>query len=120
MTIRSSASLQRRANRERLDKEQDSQNNDSCRKGEQNNGFPARVLPTHYDARTGLELDRAPNADSGETLLVVHPALLFRSLPCGRLKFRGQTGKCVLHEQIVILFPSCKVLSKEQRSRLKD
>jgi hypothetical protein len=27
---------------------------------------------------------------------------------------------CVLHEQIVILFPCGKVLSKEQRSRLKE
>jgi hypothetical protein len=25
----------------------------------------------------------------------------------------GRSGDCVLHEQIVILFPCCKVLSKE-------
>jgi hypothetical protein len=31
-----------------------------------------------------------------------------------------RTGDCLLHEQIVILFPCCKVLSKEQRSRLKE
>jgi hypothetical protein len=29
-------------------------------------------------------------------------------------------GNCVLHEQIVILFPYFKVLSKERRSRLKE
>ena len=54
------------------------------------------------------------------TLVVAHLALLFRNLACGRTKFRGRSGDCVLHEQIVILFPSCKVLSKEQRSRLNE
>jgi hypothetical protein len=43
MTIRSSASTQRWTNRETLDKEQDSRNNDSCRKGEKNDRFPARM-----------------------------------------------------------------------------
>jgi hypothetical protein len=52
MTIRSSTYTQRWTNRERLVKEQDSRNNDSCRKGEQNDRFPARILPTHYGART--------------------------------------------------------------------
>jgi hypothetical protein len=52
MTIRSSASTQRWTNRERLDKEQDSRNNDSRPEGEQNDRFPARILPTHYEART--------------------------------------------------------------------
>lgn len=46
------------------------------------------------------------------------PALLFRNLACGRTNFCGRFGDCVLHEQIVIPFSSCKVLSKEQRSRL--
>ena len=32
----------------------------------------------------------------------------------------GRFGDCVLHEQIVIPYPCCKVLSKEQRSRLKE
>jgi hypothetical protein len=52
MTIRSSASPQRWTNREKLDKEQNSRNNDSCHKGEQTDRFPARILPTHYEART--------------------------------------------------------------------
>jgi hypothetical protein len=43
MTIRSSTSTQRWTNRERLDKEQHSRNNDSCRKGEQNDQFPTRA-----------------------------------------------------------------------------
>jgi hypothetical protein len=30
------------------------------------------------------------------------------------------SADCAIHEQIVILFPSCKVLSKEQRSRLNE
>jgi hypothetical protein len=55
-----------------------------------------------------------------QTLLVVHLALLFRNLACGRTKFRGRSGDCILHEQIVILFPRSKVLSKEQRSRLNE
>jgi hypothetical protein len=42
MTIRSSTSTQRWTNRERLDKEQHSRNNDSCRKGQQNDQFPTR------------------------------------------------------------------------------
>ena len=52
MTIRSSTSTHRWTNRERLDKGQDSRNNNSCRKGEQNDRFPGRILPTHYEART--------------------------------------------------------------------
>jgi hypothetical protein len=54
------------------------------------------------------------------TLVVVHHTLLFRKLACGQTTFRGHSGDCALHEQIVILFPYCKVLSKEQRSRLKE
>ena len=52
MTIQSSASPQRWTNRGRLEKEQNSRNNDTYRKGEQNDQFPARILPTHYEART--------------------------------------------------------------------
>jgi hypothetical protein len=52
MTIRSSTSTQPRTNREKLDKEQHSRNDDSCCKGEQNDRFPARILPTHYEAGT--------------------------------------------------------------------
>lgn len=33
---------------------------------------------------------------------------------------REHSGDCVLHEQIVILFPSSDVLSKQQGLRLKD
>jgi hypothetical protein len=54
------------------------------------------------------------------TLVVVHLALLYRNLACGRTKFRTRSGDCDLHEQIVILFHSYKVLSKEQGSRLND
>ena len=43
MTIRSSTSTQRWTNREKLDKEQDGRNNDSCCKGEQNDRFPTRA-----------------------------------------------------------------------------
>jgi hypothetical protein len=39
------------------------------------------------------------------TLVVVHLALLFRNLSCERTKLRGCSGDCVLHEQIVIVFP---------------
>ena len=56
----------------------------------------------------------APNPDSEEHLWLHN--LLFRNLACERSKFMD----CDLHEQIVILFPSCKVLSKEERSRLKE
>jgi hypothetical protein len=35
-------------------------------------------------------------------------------------EIKGRSGDCMLYEQIVILFSSCKVLSKEQRSRLKE
>jgi hypothetical protein len=51
MTIRSSASTQRWTNRERLDKEQDSRHNNSRHEDEQNDRFPARILPTHYETR---------------------------------------------------------------------
>jgi hypothetical protein len=54
------------------------------------------------------------------TLVVVHLALLFHNLARIRTKFREHSGDCVLYEQIVILFPCCKVLSKEQRSRLNE
>jgi hypothetical protein len=54
MTIVSSASTHRWTNRESPHKDQDSWNKDSCRKGKQNSRFPARILPTHYDARTQL------------------------------------------------------------------
>jgi hypothetical protein len=54
------------------------------------------------------------------TLVVVDHALLFRNLACGQTKFRGHSSDCALHEQIVILLPYYKVLSKEQRSRLKE
>jgi len=97
MTIRSSASTQRWTNRERPDKEQDGRNNDSSRKGEQ-----------------------SAECRFQRTLVVVHLALLFQNLACGRTKFSERSSDCVLHEQIVILLPSFKVLSKEQRSRLKD
>lgn len=52
MTILSSASTQRWTNWKRLDKEQDSRNNNSRRDGEQNDRLSARILPTHYQART--------------------------------------------------------------------
>jgi len=52
MTIRSSASLSDGRTRERLDKEQDNRNDDSSRKDEQNDRFPPRMFPTHYEART--------------------------------------------------------------------
>jgi hypothetical protein len=35
-------------------------------------------------------------------------------------EIQGQSRDCALYEQIVILFPYFKVLSKEQRSRLKE
>ena len=50
----------------------------------------------------------------------MHHALLSRNLACGQTKFRHHFGDCALHEQIVIPFPHSKVLSKEQRSRLKE
>jgi hypothetical protein len=84
MTIRSSASTQRWTNWERLDKEQDSRNNDSCR----------------------------AECRFRRTLVVVHLALLFRNLACGRTKFRGRSGDCALHEQIVIPFRPAKCYQK--------
>ena len=41
-------------------------------------------------------------------------------LSMGTDEIQGLFGDCVLHEQIVILLPACKVLSKEERCRLKD
>jgi hypothetical protein len=54
MTIRSSTSTQPWTNREKLDKEQDSRNNDSCCKGEQNDRFRRAYFqpitrPVHVD-----------------------------------------------------------------------
>jgi hypothetical protein len=46
--------------------------------------------------------------------------LLLRNLACGRTKFSKLARDCLLHEQIVILFPCCKVLSKEHRSHLNE
>ena len=83
MTIRSSTSTQPYTNRERLDKEQDSRNNDSCRKGKQNDRFPARILPTH----DGVWHVKGRN-------------------------FRVRFGDCVLHEQIVILSLPAKCYQK--------
>ena len=51
MTIRSSTFTQRWTNRERLDKEQDSRDNDSCCKGEQNDRFPARISASAVAAK---------------------------------------------------------------------
>jgi hypothetical protein len=68
-----------------------------------------------------LDAARDPECRCRKTIVGVHLALLFRNLGCGRMKFMGRRScDCVLHEQIVILFPSGKVLSKEQRSRLKE
>jgi hypothetical protein len=85
MTIRSFTSTQRWTNQERLDKEQDSRVNDSCRKGERNDRFPARILPTHDGAR--------------------HVE--------GR-NFKGRSGDCLLHEQIVILSLPAKCYQKDK------
>jgi hypothetical protein len=84
MTIRSSTSAQRYTNRERIDKEQDSRNNDFCRKGEQNDRFP--VHTSSHDGARHVE---------------------------GR-NFRGRSGDCVLHEQIVILSLPAKCYQKNK------
>ena len=84
MTIRSSTSTQRYTNRERPDKEQDSGNNDSCRKGKQNDRFPAHT--SSHDGARHVE---------------------------GR-NFRGRSGDCVLHEQIVILSLPAKCYQKNK------
>jgi len=71
-------------------------------------------------ASTQRLTNRSAKCRFRRTLVIVHLALFFRNLACGQSKFRGRFGNCALHEQIVILFPSCKVRPKEQESRLRE
>jgi hypothetical protein len=57
---------------------------------------------------------QSPECRFRRTLVVVHLALLFRNLACGRTKFRGRSSDCVLYEQIVILSLPAKCYQKNK------
>jgi hypothetical protein len=148
MTIRSSTSAQRWTNRERLDKEQDSRNDDPDVKVSRTINFRrAYFQPVMRLVRVDTASASAVAAKNrcvkrwiGATLqisfrsidlsisrlwqsaecrfrracVVVHLALLFRNLACGWTKFRGCSGDCVLHEQIVIQSLPAKCYQKNK------
>src|SRR5271156_350881 len=63
---------------------------------------------------SNFRLWQSAECRSRRTLVVVRLALLFRNLASGRTKFRGRSGDCVLHEQIVILSLPAKCYQKNK------
>jgi hypothetical protein len=67
-----------------------------------------------------MRIGQAIPATSTTKNTAMRRAYLMCNLACRPMDSINISADCTVHEQIVILFRSCKVLSKEQGSRLNE